>query len=242
MLFSLEHKEKLVFGDESDCVFWDFENKIWSSNGCQLVSEISNRINTVCECNHLTNFAALMNPKERNETLKSIFTYICCSISAFCLLFNLILLFIQNKTKSWTISNNLMRKRDKITFNLSVCLLIADLVIIFGMNKINIEPKVKIFFQTKTKFSFFESLIQWLCGLFSGLLLYSLLASFIWMLMEGIQLYQMIVDVFSSKLKISFCFAIGYGMPVLIIAIASIIIWLIENYILFDINSDDFYL
>ncbi len=52
----------------------------------------------------------------------------------------------------------------------------------------------------------------------------------------------MIVDVFGSKLSLSFYFAIGYGMPVVIIAIALIIIWLTEGYILFDINSDDFYL
>jgi hypothetical protein len=62
------------------------------------------------------------------------------------------------------------------------------------------------------------------------------------MFVEGIQLYQMIVDVFGSKLSLSFYFAIGYGMPVVIIAIALIIIWLTEGYILFDINSDDFYL
>jgi hypothetical protein len=192
----------------------------------------------------LTNFAALVDPKERNETLKSIFTYICCGISAVCLLFNLILLFIQNKNKLRTISNDLMRKRNKIIFNLSIFLLIADLVIIFGMNKTDIEPKVKKFFKPNFNFNFLFFFIQWLCGLFSGLLLYSLLASFVWMLIKGIQLYEMIVDVFGSKfeLKISFCFAIGYGMPVLIIAIALIIVWLAENYILFDIDSDDFYL
>jgi hypothetical protein len=52
----------------------------------------------------------------------------------------------------------------------------------------------------------------------------------------------MTVNVFGSKLRLSFYFAIGYGMPVLIITIALIIIWLTDSYILFDINSDDFYL
>ncbi len=54
----------------------------------------------------------------------------------------------------------------------------------------------------------------------------------------------MIVDVFGSGLRIIFTlyFIIGYGIPVLIIAIALIVIWLTENYILFDINSDYFYL
>jgi hypothetical protein len=64
------------------------------------------------------------------------------------------------------------------------------------------------------------------------------------MFIEGIRIYQMIVDVFGSGLRIIFTlyFIIGYGIPVLIIAIALIVIWLTENYILFDINSDYFYL
>jgi hypothetical protein len=88
-----------------------------------------------------------MNPKERNETLKSIFTYICCGFSAFCLIFTLTLLFIQNKNKLWTISDDLMKKRNKITFNLSVCLMITNLLIIFGMNKTDIEPKVQKYYE-----------------------------------------------------------------------------------------------
>jgi len=109
---------------------------------------------TVCECNHLTNFAALMDPTQRNETLKSIFTYICCGISAFCLILNLILLFIQKTNKLSTITDELMSKQNKITFNLSICLLIVDLLIIFGMNKTDINPKVQksLVFQIKSKY------------------------------------------------------------------------------------------
>jgi ABC-type microcin C transport system permease subunit YejB len=64
------------------------------------------------------------------------------------------------------------------------------------------------------------------------------------MFIEGIRIYQMIVDVFGSVFRIIFrvYFIIGYGIPALIIAIALIIIWLTENYILFDIDSDYFYL
>jgi hypothetical protein len=52
----------------------------------------------------------------------------------------------------------------------------------------------------------------------------------------------MLVNVFGSKSRNIFPLIIGYGMPVLIIAIAIGIIWFTENYILFNINSDDFYL
>jgi Na+/melibiose symporter-like transporter len=83
-----------------------------------------------------------MDPEERDETLESNFTYICCGISALCLLFVLILLFKINRKKLSTINDHLIKKQNKIVFNLSVCLLIADLLIIFGMNKTDIEPKV----------------------------------------------------------------------------------------------------
>ena len=65
------------------CVFWDFITKKWSSNGCELVFEDSNREYSVCECNHLTNFAAIMDlsGREGNEYFKSLLTYICCGIS-----------------------------------------------------------------------------------------------------------------------------------------------------------------
>jgi hypothetical protein len=123
--------------------FWDFENQFWSSIGCQIISETSNRMRTVCECNHLTNFAALLDLKERVNSLKSKFTYVCCGVSPVCLLLNMILIFKQNRKKLSTITEQLIRKRNKITFNLSVCLLIADLLIIFGMNKTDINPKVR---------------------------------------------------------------------------------------------------
>jgi hypothetical protein len=128
---------------------------------------------TVCECNHLTNFAALINPKERNETLKSIFTYICCGISAICLIFNLILLFIQKTKKLLTTTDESMSKQNKITFNLSVCLLIADLLIIFGMNKTDIEPKVQKYYEF-CKSLVFEIISKYLNLSFSGCADYSL--------------------------------------------------------------------
>jgi hypothetical protein len=62
------------------------------------------------------------------------------------------------------------------------------------------------------------------------------------MFIEGFHLFQMAVNVFGSKSRKNHSLIIGYGIPVLIIAIATLIIWLTNSYILFDINSDDFYL
>ncbi|GFR13766.1 latrophilin Cirl, partial [Trichonephila clavata] len=40
------------------CVFWDFHLRDWSAKGCWV--ESSNKTHTVCLCDHLTNFALIM--------------------------------------------------------------------------------------------------------------------------------------------------------------------------------------
>ncbi len=45
------------------CIYWDFQINEWSRNGCNLLITESNNEMTVCECNHLTNFAAVVDKK-----------------------------------------------------------------------------------------------------------------------------------------------------------------------------------
>ena len=42
------------------CVFWDYEVHGWSDAGCKLIA--TNQSFSVCQCDHLTNFALLMRP------------------------------------------------------------------------------------------------------------------------------------------------------------------------------------
>jgi hypothetical protein len=49
------------------CIFWDFELNEWSRNGCNLLITESNNEMTVCECNHLTNFAAVVDKSEEKN-------------------------------------------------------------------------------------------------------------------------------------------------------------------------------
>lgn len=60
------------------------------------------------------------------------------------------------------------------------------------------------------------------------LLLYSLLTSFAWMLMEGYQLYQMVILVFNNigHLRMLYMYLIGYGVPLIMTAIAAVLIHL----------------
>ena len=61
--------EKISTSSESDaspqgkCVFWrPDESAIWNTSGCRLVPSESNVTMATCECDHLTIFAALMDP------------------------------------------------------------------------------------------------------------------------------------------------------------------------------------
>ena len=57
------------------CAFWDIKRADWSTAGCQTVT--SNRSHTVCRCNHLTNFAVLMDVA--NVPVREVFCFLKCS-------------------------------------------------------------------------------------------------------------------------------------------------------------------
>ena len=53
------------------CVFWDSGE--WSTSGCQLV--YSNSTHSVCECNHFSNFAVLMDINNQEVSLNLFFYF-----------------------------------------------------------------------------------------------------------------------------------------------------------------------
>lgn len=60
----------------------------WSEEGCHI--HLTNRTHTVCECNHLTNFAVLMDVHAvkldtAHQVALQIITYVGCIISVICL-------------------------------------------------------------------------------------------------------------------------------------------------------------
>ena len=54
------------------CVFWNFELSGWSDSGCNV--KFTNASSTVCECDHLTNFALLMKTAAGPENGSSLLT------------------------------------------------------------------------------------------------------------------------------------------------------------------------
>eukprot|EP00095_Tigriopus_kingsejongensis_P003806 maker-scaffold465_size163580-snap-gene-0.18 protein:Tk03806 transcript:maker-scaffold465_size163580-snap-gene-0.18-mRNA-1 annotation:"latrophilin cirl" len=57
VLITLKHL-RTINVSQPLCVYWDYLSNAWSDEGCQVVN--TNRTHTLCQCNHLTNFALLM--------------------------------------------------------------------------------------------------------------------------------------------------------------------------------------
>lgn len=63
-----------------------------------------------------------------------------------------------------------------------------------------------------------------MCGIVAGLLHYFFLAAFCWMLLEGVELYLMVVQIFRThSLKNWHHILVGYGLPAILVGIAAAI-------------------
>ncbi|XP_052257058.1 adhesion G protein-coupled receptor L3-like isoform X2 [Dreissena polymorpha] len=198
MTFTLSHNERLK-DKVPVCAYWDFSKSTlvgkWSTDGCRVVK--SNDAFTTCECNHLTNFAILMDVSGTKldrfhvMSLQAI-TYVGCTVSIVCLF----MCFV-----SFSIFRNLESDRNTIHKNLVFCLMIAELLFLFGIG------------QTDSKVG---------CSVIAGFLHFFFLCSFSWMCLEGIQLYFMLIEVFEAeRSRVRWFYLFGYGVPALIVGISA---------------------
>jgi len=79
-------------------------------------------------------------------------TDICCGISAIFLVLTILLLLITRDKKDFTIIERLKKKRNSIPINLCLCILVSDLLIVFGLNEIDTRPEVRFRGFSKSKF------------------------------------------------------------------------------------------
>ncbi|KAJ7382338.1 hypothetical protein OS493_035615 [Desmophyllum pertusum] len=157
----------------------------WSNTGCHMVTE--NDLNVECGCDHLTNFAILMQIKEfeiPEEHLKAltVITYVGCGISLFGLALTLAT-FLSLET--------LASERTSIHKNLVVAIGLAQIVFLAGIDA-TYNPIA--------------------CKAVALFLHYLYTAAFTWMLCEGIHLYSKVVEVFSEGSKMKYYYALGWGL------------------------------
>ncbi|KAK5639482.1 hypothetical protein RI129_011974 [Pyrocoelia pectoralis] len=179
------------------CVFWDYTTSTWSEEGCHVYN--TNQTHTICQCDHLTNFAILMDVHSTylpvgHQIALQIITYVGCIISIVCLILAII---------TFQLFRGLKSDRTTIHCNLCVCLLIAELLFLVGID------------QTENRIG---------CGIIAAFLHYFFLCAFVWMFFEGFQLYVMLIEVFESeKSRLRWYYLIAYGLPLIIVSISGAI-------------------
>ncbi|GFR23295.1 latrophilin Cirl [Trichonephila clavata] len=180
------------------CVFWDFHLRDWSAKGCWV--ESSNKTHTVCLCDHLTNFALIMErraditPGVNSDFLYMIIT-VGCIIAIIALVLTLVVLFM--------LSLDLSEDSIFIHRNLFLCLLLSELVFLGGIKQTNHHLA---------------------CSLIAGFLQYLFLVTFSWMFFECYHQYiTLIRSCDAKKSKSWWYYATAYVVPGIITGISAII-------------------
>ncbi|XP_034068638.1 adhesion G-protein coupled receptor D1 isoform X2 [Gymnodraco acuticeps] len=181
------------------CAFLDYSSNegVWSNEGC--VRSDGNLTYSVCLCNHLTNFAILMQVVPLKLTTGhrvalSTIGYVGCSISIICLAITLVTFAVLSSVS--TIRN----QRYHIHANLSFAILVAEILLLISAR---FEPGTLP------------------CKVMAVLLHFFFLSAFAWMLVEGLHLYSMVVKVFGSEgSKHFYYYGIGWGSPLVICVVS----------------------
>ncbi|XDV16879.1 hypothetical protein PO909_016395 [Leuciscus waleckii] len=153
----------------------------------------SNDTHTMCSYSHLSSFAVLMALYPIQDTLELVW------ITRVGLVLSLLCLFLCILT--FRFCRSIQGTRNSIHLHLSVCLFIADLVFLCGISSTHNQVG---------------------CAIVAGLLHFFFLSAFCWMLLEGVQLYRMVVLVFHTTVKHLHMYAVGYGVPLVIVIISAI--------------------
>ncbi|XP_046544742.1 adhesion G protein-coupled receptor L3-like [Haliotis rubra] len=197
--FTMKLTQEIPGGVTPKCSFWDIRQDKgygrWSQDGCRLAG--TNNTHTTCKCDHLTNFAILMDVEgvemhTVHKMLLEFITLVGCIISILCLFASWI---------TFTCFGSLQGERNSIHKNLVVCLWVAEILFITGVSR------------TENKLA---------CTLIAGFLHYFFLSVFMWMFIEGIHMVIMLVQVFdAAKSRLPYYYMTGYGIPLIIVSISA---------------------
>ncbi|KAH8370773.1 hypothetical protein KR093_004911, partial [Drosophila rubida] len=188
------------------CVFWNYIDHAWSPNGCSL--ESTNRTHSVCSCNHLTNFAILMDVVDEHQ--HSLFTmfdgnmriFIYISV-AICVIFIIIALL------TLKLFNGVFVKsaRTSIYSSIYICLLAIELLFLLGIE------------QTETSI---------FCGFITVFLHCAILSGTAWFCYEAFHSYstltsdELLLEVDQTP-KVNCYYLLSYGLSLSVVAISLVI-------------------
>ncbi|XP_004277457.1 adhesion G protein-coupled receptor E3 isoform X1 [Orcinus orca] len=158
----------------------------------------ANKTHSICNATHLSSFAVLMAfDTQEKDPTLTVITYVGLSLSLLCLLLAALTFLLCKAIQSTSTSLHLQ---------LSLCLFLAHLLFLTAIDRTEIKV---------------------LCAIIAGALHYLYLASFTWMLLEGLYLFltarkltvvnHSSINRFMKKLM----FPVGYGVPAVIVAISA---------------------
>ncbi|XP_072347272.1 adhesion G protein-coupled receptor E3-like [Scyliorhinus torazame] len=175
------------------CVYWssDARGSGWQPDGCRVISYERDQV--ACSCSHLTSFAVLLSTYPiplADEANLQMVTTVGTALSLVCLLLSLIAFSFCRTTDNIRIT---------IHSHLCLSLFLAEVLFVIDFDRHAHRSA---------------------CMAVAIMLHYLFLACFAWMLLEGVQLYLMVVKVFHSRsLQPKYLYLCGYGSPVIIVAI-----------------------
>ncbi|KAM8713113.1 hypothetical protein ACLKA7_013431 [Drosophila subpalustris] len=188
------------------CVFWNYIDHAWSANGCSL--ESTNRTHSICSCNHLTNFAILMDVVDEHQHSlfymfdgnMRIFIYISVAI---CVIFIIIALL------TLKLFNGVFVKsaRTSIYSSIYICLLAIELLFLLGIE------------QTETSI---------FCGFITVFLHCAILSGTAWFCYEAFHSYstltsdELLLEVDQTP-KVNCYYLLSYGLSLSVVAISLVI-------------------
>ncbi|XP_046952903.1 adhesion G protein-coupled receptor E4-like isoform X1 [Lynx rufus] len=181
------------------CVSWDASEEGGAWSTEGCSHVGSNDSHTRCKCFHLSSFAVLMALVPKVDPVLTMITYVGLSLSLLCLLLAAL---------TFLLCRPIQNTSTFLHLQLSICLFLAHLLFLTGIDQT--KPEV-------------------LCSIIAGVLHYLYLASFTWMLLEGLQLFLTVRNLkvanytSAGKFKKRFMCPFGYGVPALIVAVSAIV-------------------
>ncbi|CAI5675111.1 unnamed protein product [Oreochromis niloticus] len=205
--FTIQHKKEVPENGMVTCVYWEAgeaeggqngETMRWSKEGCWVAYSQKNY--TVCSCSHLSTFALIMQIGEPvpQNDFLEWLNRICVIIG----LFFLALAILTFLLCSWNPKIN-------NTARLHLCLNLAFSQLLLLWNDKYTDNKLA-------------------CTVMAGLLHFFIVASFVWMLLEALQLHLLVRRLSQVKviqrdgLPRPLLYLIGYGVPFVIVGVSAL--------------------
>uniref|UniRef100_A0A8D2E339 Adhesion G protein-coupled receptor E3 n=1 Tax=Sciurus vulgaris TaxID=55149 RepID=A0A8D2E339_SCIVU len=195
---TFQHLKMNPSSKKTFCVYWKVtEEGGHWSRDGCLLAHV-NQSHTICNSTHLSSFAVLMAfTSQEDDPTLHVITCVGLAVSLLCLVLAVLTFLLCRAIQNTSTSLHLQ---------LSLCLLLAHLLFLTAIDRT--QPKV-------------------LCAVVAGALHYLYLASFTWMLLEGLFLFltarNLAVVNYASvnKLMKWLRFPVGYGVPAVIVAVSA---------------------